>query len=139
MKNVNKTKKQLIDEINTLQARNAELEIMEKEVRQAHRDFGERMGRYFPQVNHMKEAVYVIFDRKYEFISDEFARMFGFTKDEVCHERFDLMKLVAPECRSMIQEKYTNACCSNRAWPSTGSFDRRGIFKGGTLSRVRDS
>jgi diguanylate cyclase (GGDEF)-like protein/PAS domain S-box-containing protein len=106
MKASNKTKKELIDEIAALQLRNSKLEALEREVGQAHRDFGERMGRYFPQVNHMKEAVYVIFDRKYEFINSQFAEMFGVTSEEVCHQEFDLMKLVAPESRKFIQEQH---------------------------------
>lgn len=106
MKASSKTKKQFIDEIAALQLRISELEAMEREVGQAQQDFGERMGCCFPQTNHMKEAIYVIFDRKYEFINDRFAEMFGVAPEEVCHNGFDLMKLVAPESRNFIQEKY---------------------------------
>lgn len=110
MKASGKTKKQLIEEIEALQARNSELEAMEREAGQAQRDFGERIGRYFPQINHMKEAVYVIFERKYEFINDPFAEMFGVTSEEVCHQGFDLMTLVAPESRAFVREKYRKGC-----------------------------
>lgn len=101
-----KTKKQLIDEITTLKSRITELETGERESGQAQRDFGERLGRYFPQVNHMKEAIYVIFDRKYEFINNQFAEIFGYTPEELCHHKFDMMKIVAPESRDFILEKY---------------------------------
>src|SRR3990170_7907392 len=128
MKEINKTKKQLIDEIAALQLRIYELEAMEKEVGQAQRDFGERMGRYFPQVNHMKEAVYVIFERKYEFVNDQFAEMFGVTPEEVCHQGFDPMKLVAPESRNFIQEKYRKG---SRGEFSAQQYEFTGMAKDG--------
>ena len=128
MKAANKTKKQLIEEIATLQLRNSELEAMEREVGQAQRDFGERMGRYFPQANHMKEAVYVIFERKYEFINDQFAEMFGFTTEEVCHQGFDLMTLVAPESKSFIQDTYRKG---SRGEFQTKQYEFTGMTKDG--------
>ena len=128
MKASSKTKKELLDEIASLQLRNSALEIMEREAGQAHRDFGERMGRYFPQVNHMKEAVYVIFDRKYEFINDQFADIFGVTPEEVCQRGFDLMNLVAPESRNFIQEKYRRG---SRGEFSSQQYEFTGITKDG--------
>lgn len=128
MKAASKTKKQLIEEIAFLQLRNSELEAMEREVGQAQRDFGERMGRYFPQANHMKEAVYVIFERKYEFINDQFAEMFGFTPEEVCHQGFDLMTLVAPESKSFIQDTYRKG---SRGEFQTKQYEFTGMTKDG--------
>ena len=128
MKASSKTKKQLIDEIATLQARNSELEAMEREVGQAHRDFGEKMGRYFPQVNHLKEAIYVIFERQYEFINDQFAEMFGVTPEEVCHRGFDLMRLVAPESRDFILDKYRKG---SRGEFSAQQYEFTGMTKDG--------
>ena len=109
MKAANKTKKQLIDECAALQLKISELENLKRETGQAQRDFGEKLGRYFPQVNHMKEAIYVIFDRKYEFINDRFAEMFGVTAEEVCRSGYDMMKLVAPESRKDVLQKYREA------------------------------
>jgi diguanylate cyclase (GGDEF)-like protein/PAS domain S-box-containing protein len=128
MKASSKTKKQLIDEIAALQKRNSELESMEREVGQAHRDFGERIGRYFPQVNHMEEAIYVIFDRKYEFINDKFAEIFDVTPEEICHDGYDLMKLVAPESRDFIQEKYRKG---SRGEFSAQQYEFTGMTKSG--------
>ena len=102
----NKTKQQLIDEINDLKLRIAELESAERALCQAHQDFGVKLGRYFPQVNHMKEAIYVIFDRKYEYINEHFAEMFGYTPEEICHPAFNMLRLVAPECRGLLLDKY---------------------------------
>ena len=123
-----KTKKQLLDEIATLQLRISELEAMERDVGQAQKDFGERMGRYFPQTNHMKDAIYVIFDRKYEFINDRFAQLFGFTPEEICHSGFDPMQLVAPESRKLIREKYSKG---SRGEFSAEQYEFTGVTKDG--------
>jgi diguanylate cyclase (GGDEF)-like protein/PAS domain S-box-containing protein len=106
MKATSKTKRQLIDELATLQVRLSELEALEREAGKAHREFGEKIGSYFLQTNHTKEAIYVIFDRKYEFINDQFAELFRITPEEACHPGFDPMTLIAPESYNLIKEKY---------------------------------
>jgi diguanylate cyclase (GGDEF)-like protein/PAS domain S-box-containing protein len=53
----------------------------------------------------MNEAIYVIFDRKYEFVSQKFADLFGITPEEVCAPGFDPMTLVAPESRQLFRER----------------------------------
>jgi diguanylate cyclase (GGDEF)-like protein/PAS domain S-box-containing protein len=128
MKATSKTKKQLIDEITTLQVRNTELEALEREAGQGQRDFSERLGRYFPQVNHLKEPVYVIFDRKYEFVNDQFAELFGVTSEEVCHRQFDPMTLVAPESLSFVKE---NMRKGTRGEYSAQQYEFTGLTKDG--------
>jgi PAS domain S-box-containing protein len=54
----------------------------------------------------MNEAIYVIFDRKYEFVNNRFSELFGVTSEEVCSYDFDPISLVAPESRRFIREKY---------------------------------
>ena len=106
MKAMNKTKKQLVAELETLQERVLELEALERDARFAQREFGERMSGYFPQVEHMNEAIYVIFDRKYEFVNGKFADLFGVTQEEVCSPGYDPMSLVAPESRRSVRDKF---------------------------------
>jgi diguanylate cyclase (GGDEF)-like protein/PAS domain S-box-containing protein len=107
MKVINKTRKQLIEEMAALQARISELEACKTDSSKlAQRDFGESMNRYFPQTEHMNEAVYVIFDRKYEFVSQKFGELFGVTREEVCAPQFDPMTLVAPESRQFVMENH---------------------------------
>ncbi len=106
MKAINKTKKQLVAEVVALQARISDLEEIDRDSSdQAQRDFNERMSRYFPQVEYMNEAIYVIFDRKYEFVSQKFADLFGVTPEEVCGPGFDAMTLVAPESQQFLRER----------------------------------
>ena len=53
----------------------------------------------------MVEGIYVLFDRKYEFVNDKFAQLFGVTPEEVCSDAFDPMMLVAPESRGFFMEQ----------------------------------
>jgi PAS domain S-box-containing protein len=125
MKAQGKTKKQLMDELIVLQGRVAELEMSSM---QAQRDFGERMGRYFPQVEHMNEAIYVIFDRKYEFVNERFAELFGVTQEEVCSPDFDPITLVAPESRRFVRDKYRQG---SRGEFTVQQFEYAGVTKDG--------
>jgi PAS domain-containing protein len=49
-------------------------------------------------------GIYVIFDRKYEFVNQRFAELFLITREQVCSPGFDPMALIAPESRKFIQE-----------------------------------
>jgi diguanylate cyclase (GGDEF)-like protein/PAS domain S-box-containing protein len=106
MKAINKTKKQLIDELEALQKRVLELEAFEIGLKEVRQEFGKRVGEYFPQMQHMEDAIYVIFDRKYEFVNDKFAVMFGYLPEEICNPAFDMMTLIAPESRRFIRDKH---------------------------------
>jgi len=96
MKSINKTKKQLIDELEALQERVLELEAFEIGLKAGRQEFGKRIGEYFPQMQHMEDAIYVVFDRKFEFVNDKFAVMFGYLPEEICNPAFDMMTLIAP-------------------------------------------
>ena len=105
MKALNKTRKQLLEEIAALQARVSELEARKgPSSEQGRQELGERMSRYFVQSEHLQEAVYVLFDRKFEFISQKFAELFAVTPEEVCGSQFNPLNLVAPESRQFIME-----------------------------------
>ena len=111
MKSSSKTKKELIDELEALQERVSELERRERNSRQTMGNFVERTYRSFSQMSHMQEAVFVLFDRKLEFVNDRFAELFGVSPEEACSSDFDPMTLIAPESRSVIREQYRKGCC----------------------------
>jgi PAS domain-containing protein len=58
----------------------------------------------------MHEAIFVVFDRKLEFVNDGFAELFGISPEEACSLNFDPMTLIAPESRCFIREIYREAC-----------------------------
>jgi len=128
MEAMNKTKRQLVEEIEALRERVLELEALERDARFAQREFGERMSGYFPQVEHMNEAIYVIFDRKYEFVNRKFADLFGVVQEEVCSPGFDPMSLVASESRRFVRDKFRQG---SRGEFTAQQFEFTGLTKEG--------
>jgi PAS domain S-box-containing protein len=128
MKAANKTKKELLDELEALRERVAELERQERNSRQAPGNFGERTDQCFPQMADMNEAIFVVFDRKFEFANDRFAELFGVSSEEACSSNFDPMTLIAPESRPFIQEQYREGC---RGAFTTKQLSYTGLSKDG--------
>ncbi len=128
MKSANKTKKELLDELEALRKQVSELERHERNSRQAPGNFGERTDRCFPQMAHMHEAIFVVFDRKFEFANDRFAELFGVSPEEACSSDFDPMTLIAPESRRFIQEQYREGC---RGAFTTKQLNYTGLSKDG--------
>ena len=110
MQSTNKTKKELLDELEALRKRVGELEQQEINSRRDPENFRDRTSQCFPQKADTLEAIYVVFDRKFEFANDRFAELFGVSQEEVCSSNFDPMTLIAPESRLFIQEQYREGC-----------------------------
>lgn len=113
MKSVNKTKKELIDELEVMRERVCELERRERHSGQPLENFEGRADQSFSQMTHMHEGVFVLFDRKLEFVNDVFAELFGISPDDACSANFDPLSLVAPESSRFIREQYRKGCCSS--------------------------
>ena len=128
MKSTNKTKEELLDELAALRKRIGELEKQEIHSRRAPENFGEKPERCFPQKADLLEAIYVVFDRKFEFANDRFAELFGVSPEEVCSSKFDPMTLIAPESRPFIQEEYRKGC---RGAFTTKQINYTGLSKDG--------
>ena len=105
MQDEKKTKKELIKELTDLRGRVAVLEQSEADWKNAQLDLSERMGHYFTLVDQPSDAIFVIFDRKFEFINQRFEELFNVTVDEVCSHDFDPMTLVAPESHNLVIEQ----------------------------------
>jgi len=128
MRSANKTKKELIDELEALHKRISELEGGQQNSRQALRNVRERKDRSFQQRPPLEEAIFVIFDRKLEFVNDRFTELFGILPEEARSSSFDPMSLIAPESRGFIRELYRDAC---RGVFSTKQFKYTGLSKDG--------
>jgi diguanylate cyclase (GGDEF)-like protein/PAS domain S-box-containing protein len=128
MKDSHKTKQQLLDELAELRERVSRFEAQQREVEADQRDFGEHLNLYFPRTEHVNELIYVVFDRKYEFVNDRFAELFGYAAEEICSPGFDMMSLVAPESRQFIREKYRQGY---RGEFSAMDFEFTGLTKSG--------
>jgi PAS domain-containing protein len=114
MKSANRTQKELADELDALRERVSELERHERDSS--------------PQISHMHEAIFVLFDRKLEFVNDRFVELFGVSPEEACSFNFDPMSLIAPESRSFIREQYKEGC---RGAFATKQFHFTGLSKNG--------
>jgi PAS domain-containing protein len=114
--------------LEALRERFSELERHERNSRQALGNFGERTDRSYAQMAYMHEAMFVIFDRKLEFINDKFAELFGVSPKEACSSNFDPMTLIAPESRGFIREVYRAGC---RGTFAAKEFKYTGLSKGG--------
>jgi PAS domain-containing protein len=110
MKPEDKTKKELIDELETSRERISELEAYEKNARRALQNFSLRSAPSFPQPSPMQEGIAIVFDRKLEFINDVFAELFGVSPEEACSPGFDPMSLIAPQSRRLIRKNYLEGC-----------------------------
>jgi PAS domain S-box-containing protein len=127
MKLTNKTKEELLDELEALRKRVYELEQQKINSRRTP-NFEEKPERCFPQKADLLEAIYVVFDRKFEFANDRFAELFGVSQEEVCSSKFDPMTLIAPESRPFIREQYREGC---RGAFTTKQINYTGLSKDG--------
>lgn len=106
----NKTKKELIDELEITRKRVSMLEQYNNEPRQVLHNFEQGTNQSFPQLAHMQEGIAIVFDRKLEFVNDIFAELFGVSAEEACGAGFDPMSLIAPESRRYIRKQYQEGC-----------------------------
>jgi len=110
MKSAYKTKKELIDELKVLRVRVSELERQERNPELVLGNCEESTRRSYAQMAYMHEAIFIIFDRKLEFVNDKFTELFGVSREEACSWNFDPMTLIAPESRPFFQEIYRAGC-----------------------------
>jgi PAS domain S-box-containing protein len=56
-------------------------------------------------VEQSHDAIYLLYERKFEFINDRFEELLGVTQEEVQAPHFDFMTLVAPQSRPLIEAR----------------------------------
>ena len=79
----------LLMDQNVLRATEIELQESEKKYRSV--------------IEHSSDAIYLLFENRFELINSEFTKLFGVTLDEVSDQNFDFMTLVAPKSRPLIE------------------------------------
>ena len=65
----------------------------------------EREEQYRTLVEQSNDALYLLFDRRFEFINRRFTEMFGVSPEEVRSPDFDFTSLVAPQSRPLVEER----------------------------------
>ena len=129
MMTTEKSKEQLTSEIEALQKKIIRHKAKERTYKQIIQNMNEtiRPGAY--STGFMDDAVYVVFDRKYEFINDSFSEMFHVSPEEVYHSGFNPMTLVAPESQRFVMDKYREGlnCGSNAQQFSFKALTKDGL------------
>jgi PAS domain S-box-containing protein len=128
MKAINRTNIQLIDDSQILNKRGFELETIERDSIQGQETLNNSISGFFPLMENLNEAIYVVFDRKYEFVNEKFVEIFGITQEEVYNLDFDPMILVAPESRLFVKDKYREG---HRSECMVQQYGYTGLTKGG--------
>lgn len=68
------------------------------------------IDRSLPQIPQQEDAVFVISNRRLEYVNEQFTEVFGITPEEAYSSAFDFLTLIAPESRPWIGKKYKEAC-----------------------------
>lgn len=77
--------------------------IVEKE--RVQKELLESEAKYRSLIENSNDAIYLLYDRKFEIINSRFEQMFGYTLNDVNHADFDFISLIAPESRPFIEER----------------------------------
>jgi PAS domain S-box-containing protein len=101
MSDKNKTKTELTAEIDELKKR---LLVLEKNGGER-RSYDQRMQkseeRYVTLVEQSRDAIYLFYDKKFEYVNHRFAELFGYSKEELYKPDFDVMKIFMPQDRDL--------------------------------------
>ena len=65
----------------------------------------ESEAKYRHLVQHSGEAIYLLYDRRFELINDKFQEMFGVSLEDVNKPGFDFIQLVAEKSRPAIEQR----------------------------------
>ncbi|MBD3413496.1 MAG: PAS domain S-box protein [Candidatus Aminicenantes bacterium] len=132
----NKTKKQLESELQNTHDRVEELRDSESELKQTIKTLKANEARYRSLIEHSNDAIYLLYDRKFEFINKKFQQMFGYSLDEVNVPNFDFIQLVAPKSRALIEDRLQKAAQGEEL---TSKYEFTALTKSGEELEVETS
>ncbi|MGD0277122.1 MAG: PAS domain S-box protein [Syntrophales bacterium] len=115
MKDENKTKKRLIIELTELRVKVAELERMKNQQDYKIDTLNKNNEPNFQQPSCFTDALYIIFDRKLEYVNQAFEDLFDYSADEICRPEFEIMNLVAPQYRNFVKKIFDEGIRGDRS------------------------
>ncbi len=126
MKDEDKTKEQLINELMEMRPRIAELEASETE-----RMDSEELFKVF--FSSAPIGIYILQDRKFQFVNPQFQEDTGYSEDELLG--VDSFRLVLPKDRDMLKENAVQMLKGNRS----SSYEYRTVRKQGELRWILET
>jgi PAS domain S-box-containing protein len=92
--------------------------------------------KYRSLIENSGDAIYLLYNRKFEIINPRFEQLFGYTFDEVNHPEFDFIRLVAPESRNYIEERTIKIKAGEKL---NSTYEFKAITKSNELKEVEVS
>ncbi|MFP4025746.1 MAG: PAS domain S-box protein [Thiohalospira sp.] len=76
-----------------------------KEKAEIQKQLTESEEKYRSLIENSVDAIYLLFNRKFEIVNHTFIEMFGYTLEDLNQPGFDFIQLVAPENKNFIEER----------------------------------
>ena len=125
MKDENKTKEQILAELMELRVKVGELEKIIIQQENLLKNLKNKTETYQLRPSLSTDAIYVIFDRKFEYVNQVFEGLFGYTADEIYRPEFELMNLFAPESRKSVQKIFDEGVRGRRGFHQSEFIGQR--------------
>ena len=91
---------------------------------------------YRSLIENSSDAIYLLFNRRFEIINNKFAQMFGYNFEEVNQPGFDFIQIVAPESRYFIEERTVKI---NKGEKVSNYYEFTALTKNGERKEVETS
>jgi PAS domain S-box-containing protein len=92
--------------------------------------------KYRSLIENSNDAIYLLYNRKFEIINKTFEQMLGYNLIEVNKPEFDFINLVAPKSRSLIEDRVKQAAKGKKLLPK---YEFTALTKGGRELEVEAS
>ncbi|MBC8183494.1 PAS domain S-box protein [candidate division KSB1 bacterium] len=104
--------------------------------KQAEKLIKENEEKYRNLIQNSNDAIYLLYNRKFEIINDKFEQMFGLTLKDMNDPDFDFINLVAPKSRPLIEDRFKRSAKGETLSPN---YEFTAIAKNGKEIEVETS
>lgn len=86
------------------------LDITDRKLAEAQREvalgaLSESEEKYRHLIQHSADAIYLLYNRRFEIVNEKFEEMFGLSLKDINKPEFDFINLVAPKSRPLVEER----------------------------------
>ncbi|MFA7464199.1 MAG: PAS domain S-box protein, partial [Syntrophales bacterium] len=136
MSDAEKTREQLLQEVENLRRRLMRYERMRLELWLRGDSSQEIEKLYASLADQADDAVYLMSDGNIEYVNPRFEEIFGISRRELMDPDFDFMSLVAPESRHVIEERLEK---SLRGEPLDSTYEFTALTRDGRRIEIEAS